>query len=98
MFMRKSSESDRSDGQWNFAHQHHAYRWDGVSSDIPNRDLSLTAAPLASGRFFIVVRAGANALWRSVGAAALRCQSAGPTEQERCCCQLRAQGIHSRIA
>lgn len=45
-----------------------------VSAGIPHRDLSLTAAPLASGRFFSVVlgvvRAGMSILWRSVGAAA----------------------------
>ncbi|MCA8039412.1 hypothetical protein [Burkholderia seminalis] len=78
--IRKGCESDWSDGQRNTARQQYAYRRDVVSSGIPNRDLSLTAAPFASGRFFSAVHAGVNALWRSVGAAAIRFISAGSTE------------------
>lgn len=80
MFTQACSESDQSDGQRYTVHQQYADRFGVVSTGIPPRDLSLTAAPLASGRFFSVMHACVNALWRSVGAAARRCISADSTE------------------
>ena len=80
MFAPICSESDRSDGQRHVVHQQYAGRFGVVSAGIPHRDLSLTAAPLASGRFFSVMHACVNALWRSGGAAARPCISADSTE------------------
>ena len=76
---RMGCESDRSDGQRISVCQQWAHRSGVVSVGNPYRDLSLTAVP-PGGRFFIVVRAGVNALWRSVGAAANRFTSADSTE------------------
>lgn len=76
---RAGCKSDRSDGHRNRVHQQYSGRSGVVSAGIPNRDLSLTAA-LPGGRFFVVKRAGVNARWRPVGAAANRLMSADQTE------------------
>lgn len=75
IFRRAGCKSDRSDGQRNRVHQQYPDRSGVVSAGIPNRDLSLTAAP-PGGRFFFVKSAGVNAWWQPVGAAANRLQSA----------------------